>query len=123
MASVFATFSFFILLKISMTAISFYQCNDTSIFRHLTEFIPHISSSLRLLVLYLLRHTLLFVYFFKELISFIGSLDKCHTSVFKALVVKCVSSYQLKFSQKLVPIPDLNETIDFRFFMKPRSCT
>ena len=26
------------------------------------------------------------VYFFKELISFIGSLDKCHTSVFNALI-------------------------------------
>ena len=34
----------------------------------------------------LVRHRLLFVYFFKELISFIGSLDKCHTSVFNALV-------------------------------------
>ena len=28
----------------------------------------------------LIRHKLLFVYFFKELISFIGSLDECHTS-------------------------------------------
>ena len=34
----------------------------------------------------LVRHTLLFVYCFKELISFIGSLDKCHTSVFNALI-------------------------------------
>ena len=33
------------------------------------------------------RHTLLIVYFFKELISFIGSLDKCHTSVFNALIL------------------------------------
>ena len=32
------------------------------------------------------RHTLLFVCFVKELISFIGSLDKCHTSVFNALI-------------------------------------
>ena len=30
----------------------------------------------------LVRHTFLIVYFFNELISFIGSLDKCHTSVF-----------------------------------------
>ena len=30
----------------------------------------------------LVRHILLFVYFFKGLIPFIGSLDKCHTSVF-----------------------------------------
>ena len=34
----------------------------------------------------LVRHTLLFVYFFEELISFIDSLDKCHTSVFNALI-------------------------------------
>ena len=32
------------------------------------------------------RHTLLIVYFFKEL-SFIGSLNKCHTSVFNALIL------------------------------------
>ena len=32
----------------------------------------------------LVRHTLLIVYFFKEF--FIGSLDKCHTSVFNALI-------------------------------------
>ena len=44
---------------------------------------PQISSSLSL---YLVRHTLLIVHFFKELISFIGSLDKCHTSVFNALI-------------------------------------
>ena len=34
----------------------------------------------------LVRHTLLFVYFFKELTSFVGFLDKCHTSVFNALI-------------------------------------
>ena len=34
----------------------------------------------------LVRHILLFVYFFKELISFISFLDKCHTSVFNALI-------------------------------------
>ena len=35
----------------------------------------------------LVRHTLLFfLYFFKELISFIDPLDKCHTSVFNALI-------------------------------------
>ena len=39
----------------------------------------------------IVRHTLLIVYFFKELISFIGSLGKCHTSVFNALV-NCVFS-------------------------------
>ena len=41
----------------------------------------------------LVRHTLLINYFFKELISFIGSLDKCHTSVFNALIyICCVAS-------------------------------
>ena len=30
----------------------------------------------------LVRQILLFVYFFKELISISGSLDKCHTGVF-----------------------------------------
>ena len=35
----------------------------------------------------LVRHTLLIVYFFKVLIYFIGSLDKCHTSVFNALII------------------------------------
>ena len=34
----------------------------------------------------LVRHILLVVHFFKELVSFIGSLDKCHTSVFHALI-------------------------------------
>ena len=34
----------------------------------------------------LVRHALLFAYFFSLLISFIGSLDECHTSVFNALI-------------------------------------
>ena len=34
----------------------------------------------------LVRHTLLIVYFFKELISVISSLERCHTSVFNALI-------------------------------------
>ena len=34
----------------------------------------------------LVRHALLTVYLFKELISFIGFLDKCHPSVFNALI-------------------------------------
>ena len=33
------------------------------------------------------RHKLLFAYFFKKLISFIGSLNKCHTGVYNALIV------------------------------------
>ena len=35
----------------------------------------------------LVCHTLLFVYFFKELISFISSFDKCHTSIFNPLIM------------------------------------
>ena len=59
---------------------------------------PQISSSLRLLVFLarssgLVRHVLLFVYFFKELISLIGSRDKCHTSVFNALICGCCTNY------------------------------
>ena len=34
----------------------------------------------------LVRHTSQIVYFFKPLISFISSLDKCHTRVFNALI-------------------------------------
>ena len=49
------------------------------------QFVPEIVSPLPSLPA-LVRHTLLIVYFFKELISFIGSLDKCHTSVFNALI-------------------------------------
>ena len=49
------------------------------------QFVPEIVSPLPCPPA-LIRHTLLFVYFFKELISFIGSLDKSHTSVFNALI-------------------------------------
>ena len=53
---------------------------------------PQISSSLRLLVLCLVRPDLFVIYyrlfiFFKEPIFFIGSLDKCYTSVFNALIL------------------------------------
>ena len=34
----------------------------------------------------LVHHTLLFVYFFKQLISFFCFLDKCYTSIFNALI-------------------------------------
>ena len=50
------------------------------------QFVPKIVSALPCLSR-LVRYTLLFVYFFKELISFIGSLDKCHTSVFNTLIL------------------------------------
>ena len=51
---------------------------------------PQISSSLRLLVLCLVRPNSFVIYyclfiFSKEPISFIGSLDKCHTSLFNVL--------------------------------------
>ena len=49
------------------------------------QFVPEIVSPLPCSPA-LVRHTLLIVYFFKELISFIGSLDKCHTSVFNVLI-------------------------------------
>ena len=61
---------------------------------------PQISSSLGLLVLCLVRHILLFVYFFKELISFISSLDKCHTSVFNALIRYTVNTLVFKKKKK-----------------------
>ena len=97
----------------SVTAISFYWRNDTPSFvtwwsRLATapdtptcivihggqftggvhppnQFVPEIFSPLPCSPA-LVRHTLLIVYFCKELISFIGSLDKCHTSVFNALI-------------------------------------
>ena len=50
------------------------------------QFVPEIVSPLPCSSAHVC-HTLLIVYFFKELISFINSLDKCHTSVFNALIV------------------------------------
>ena len=99
----------------SITAISFYWHNDTPCFvtwrsrlatapdtptcivihggqftggnhppnQYVPEIVSHLPCSPTLV-----HHTLLIVYFFKELISFIGSLDKCHTSVFNALIKK-----------------------------------
>ena len=51
----------------------------------LNQFVPEIVSSLPCSPA-LVRHILLIVYFFKELISFIGFLYKCHTGVFNALI-------------------------------------
>ena len=97
-ASMIATL-FFLLLKISIAAISFYWCDDTTTFCNLTKFIPKLSSSLRFLVLCVIRPYLFVIHyclftFFKELISFIGSLDKCPTSVFNALIVSDVHLLQ-----------------------------
>ena len=110
-ASMIATLSFFI--EMSITAISFYWRNDTPSFltwqsRLSTapdtptcivihsgqftgrvyppnQFVPEIVSPLPCSPA-LVCHTLLIVYFFKELISFIGTLDKCHTSDFNMLI-------------------------------------
>ena len=51
------------------------------------QFVPEIASPLPCSPA-LVCHTLLIVIFFKELISFIGSLDKCHTSVLNGLIFK-----------------------------------
>ena len=46
-------------------------------------------------------HKLPFVYFFKELVTFIGYLDKCHTSVFNALILKWAMSSNLAVERTL----------------------
>ena len=61
-------------------------CNTWWPVHPLNQFVPEIVSPLPCSPT-LFRHTLLIVCFFKELISFIGSLDKCHTSVFNALIL------------------------------------
>ena len=49
------------------------------------QFVPKIVSPLPCSTA-LVRHKLLFAYVFKELILFMGYLNKCHTSVFNALI-------------------------------------
>ena len=112
------------LLKISITAISFYWRNDTTTFCNLTEFIRKSISSLRFVSPLpcsseLVRHTLLFVYFFKELISFNGSLDKCHTSVFNALI-SCRMENKLMQSKQLVVSLGIHHILsdDYNHFCK-----
>ena len=88
---------FLFLMKMSITAISFYWRKDKPNFCHLTEFIPKsvcLVSTLPCLSR-LVCHTLLFVYFFKELVSFIDYLNPfpnkpcflrvCSTSPLKTL--------------------------------------
>ena len=58
------------------------------------QFVPEIVSPLPCSPT-LVHHTLLIVYFFKELMSFIGSLDKCHTSLFNALILFAVQFFSL----------------------------
>ena len=57
------------------------------------QFVPEIVSPLPCSPA-LVRHTLLIVYFFKELIFFIGSLDKYHISVFNALIRIIIYKYK-----------------------------
>ena len=57
------------------------------------QFVPEIVSPLPCSPTHV-RHILLIVYFFKELISFIDSLDKCHTSVFNALIISAIRLLQ-----------------------------
>ena len=88
-----------LLSKISITTILFYWRNDTSSF--VPENVSPLSCSSGLV-----RHTLLFVYFLKELISFIGFLDKCHTSVFQRFDLFCsdrVNSLWLAVAVSPVP--------------------
>ena len=102
----------------SITAVSFYWRNDTPSFvtwrsrlatapdtptcivihgdqftggvHPLNQFVPETVSPLPCSH-GLVRHTLLIVYFFIELISFIGCLDNSHSSVFNALI-NCIIS-------------------------------
>ena len=85
-----ATLSFFIVVL--------YRSTDAMIHQPLSpdRVHPQISSFLTLLVLCLIRPDLFVIYynlfiFLKELISFIGSLDKCHSSIFKASIIVWVA--------------------------------
>ena len=125
----------------SLTAISFYWRNDTPscvtwrsrlatapdtptfIVKHSgqftcgvnppNEFVPKIVSPLPCSPA-LVRHTFLIIYFFKELISFIGALDKCHPNVFNALILSpnyrhkaCQSLYENKKKGKFKTVASL----------------
>ena len=111
-------------LKMSIIAISFYSHNDTPSFvtwrsRLATapdtptcivvhggqftggvhppnQFVPETISPLSCSPA-LIRDTLRIVYFFKELISFLGSLDKFHTSVFNALIQIEIQGHRVYF--------------------------
>ena len=53
---------------------------------------PWVCLSFGLFVLWLVCHILLLVFFFKFLIPYIGSFDKCHTSAVIALIQKVVDT-------------------------------
>ena len=65
------------------------------------QFVPEIVSPLPFSS-GLVRHTLLYIYFFKELISVIASLDKCHTSVFNALILRKTILEKIMFKPGLL---------------------
>ena len=74
------------LLKISATVLPFYWLNDTPWSSSPSQFVHGTDSSLPCSFGFVC-HILLFVYFFfKVFISFIGSLDECHTSFFNTLI-------------------------------------
>ena len=87
-------------MKISITAISFFGAMIHQPL--LTDAVhPQIRSSLRLSVPCLVRPDLFVIYyclfiFSKNSFSFIGSLDKCHTSVFNALILVWFTSNRVK---------------------------
>ena len=103
-ASMIAILLFVLLFKknIYITAISLHLRNDTPRFCHPSsspnQFVPEIVSPLPCSS-ELVHHTLLFVYFFKELLSFIGSLDKCHTCVFNVLIFEKDAMYATNFGR------------------------
>ena len=114
-----ATLSF-LLMKISVTTISFYWCSDTPNFvtwrsSFQNHFVPEIVSPLSCSS-GLVRHTLPFVYFLK-LISSIGYPDKCHISVFNSDFKSNILLYIEKFNylpnKKNLELP-LNESICWR---------
>ena len=88
-------------LKINITTISFYWRNDIPTFCHLTDLIPKSVCpwdfySFALFVRIRSSYILL-VYFFKGVISFIGSLDKYATSAFSMLWLLA----QIRFNCKM----------------------
>ena len=76
------------------------------------QFVTEIVSPLPCLPAHV-RHTLLIVYFFKELISFIGFLDKHHTSVFNALIYLFIT-YMCNDTMRCT---DESEKYPFRFYL------
>ena len=84
------------------------------------QFVPEIVSPLPCSPA-LVHHTLLIVYFFKELISFMDSLDKRHTSIFNALINNIVGKGNKRAMMALDQSPEsfslqMNSTSLFLWF-------